>query len=256
MSKWIFLFCFFSSQLGWSQSEVFQGGEWFKFKMSYSGWFKAGEATLSVKETTLNNKPVYHIVGKGVTTGAIKWFFKVEDRYESYIGQDNGLPQKFIRDIDEGGYKKDVLIKFDHANLQAEITNHETGIVNIKTVEPKTQDLISAYYYLRNFYHDINPIDNLEVTIPLFFDYENHEFKLRYLGTEIIDTEFGKVKSFKFRPFVKAGRVFRAEESVTIWVSADKNRIPLRVKADLRVGSLRADLIAFKGLKHSFEIVF
>ena len=87
-----------------------------------------------MKETTLNNKPVYHIVGKGVTTGAIKWFFKVEDRYESYIGQDNGLPQKFIRDIDEGGYKKDVLIKFDHANLQAEITNHETGIVNIKTV--------------------------------------------------------------------------------------------------------------------------
>ena len=77
MSKRIIAIVLLTSQLSWAQSEVFQGGEWFKFKMSYSGWLKAGDATLSVKETKLNNKPVYHIVGKGVTTGAIKWFFNV-----------------------------------------------------------------------------------------------------------------------------------------------------------------------------------
>ena len=53
-----------------------------------------------------------------------------------------------------------------------------------------------------------------------------------------------------------AGRVFKEEESLTLWVSADKNKIPLKVKADLAVGSLRADLVAFKGLKHPFEIHF
>ena len=256
MSKRIIALVLLTYQLSWAQSEVFQDGEWFKFKMSYSGWLKAGDATLSVKETKLNNKPVYHIVGKGVTTGAIKWFFNVEDLYESYVDQVTGLPYKFIRKINEGGYTKDVVINYDHQKLEAKLTDNETGQTTTSRIAPKTQDLISAYYYLRNFYNGIEPKDNMEVTFPLFFDNDREEFKLRYLGEEIIETEFGRVKTYLFRPLVKADRVFRAEESITIWVSADKNRIPLRVKADLRVGSVRADLVAFKGLKHSFEVVF
>ena len=67
-------------------------------------------------------------------------------------------------------------------------------------------------------------------------------------------TKFGYVKCLKFRPYVMAGRVFKEEESVTLWVSADKNKIPLKIKADLRVGSIVADLEAFKGLSHPFKI--
>ena len=65
-----------------------------------------------------------------------------------------------------------------------------------------------------------------------------------------------KVKTLKFRPYVMAGRVFKEEESLTLWVSADKNKIPLKIKADLAVGSLRADLSQYKGLKHSFQVQF
>jgi hypothetical protein len=90
----------------------------------------------------------------------------------------------------------------------------------------------------------------------MFFDQETNNFKLRYLGSEVIRTKFGKVKTLKFRPVVQAGRVFKEKESVTVWVSADKNKIPLRIKASLAVGSLRADLDEFKGLAHPFNIIF
>ena len=90
----------------------------------------------------------------------------------------------------------------------------------------------------------------------MFFDQEVNNFKLRYLGGEIIKTKFGKIKSLKFRPIVQAGRVFKEQESVTIWISNDDNKIPIRIKATLAVGSLRADLDAFKGLAHPFNIVF
>jgi hypothetical protein len=63
------------------------------------------------------------------------------------------------------------------------------------------------------------------------------------------------VEALKFRPYVMAGRVFKEEESLTLWVSNDKNKVPLRIKADLSVGSLRADLEAYKGLKHPFKII-
>lgn len=95
-----------------------------------------------------------------------------------------------------------------------------------------------------------------EIAVDMFFDEENYGFKLQYLGEEIIKTDFGKIEALKFRPYVMAGRVFKEEESLTLWVSADKNKIPLRLKADLAIGSLRADLEAFKGLKHPFEIQF
>ena len=90
----------------------------------------------------------------------------------------------------------------------------------------------------------------------MFFDEENYKFRLKFLGRETVKTEFGKVKALMFRPYVMAGRVFKEQESLTLWVSADENKIPLKIKADLRVGSLRAELESFKGLKHPFPIQF
>ena len=88
----------------------------------------------------------------------------------------------------------------------------------------------------------------------MFFDEENFDFKVKFLGTEIIETKFGDVECLVFKPFVKSGRVFKEEESVTIWISNDKNKIPLQMEAELAVGSLIAKLDNFKGLKHPFKI--
>jgi len=89
----------------------------------------------------------------------------------------------------------------------------------------------------------------------LFIDDENMDFKLRFLGREVIKTKFGKVATLKFRPYVMAGRVFKEKESLTFWVSDDANRIPLKIEANLAVGSLDADLDSYKGLKHPFKII-
>ena len=243
-------------QMSFSQQEsAFGNGEWFKFKMSYSGFLKAGNATLTVKDSKLNNKDVYHVVGKGWTTGMIKWFFKVKDRYESYFDKKTIMPYKFVRNIDEGGHTKDLEIDFDQENNKAYVNNKKHNKKTVIDTKPNIQDMVSTFYYLRNNLdtETLKPGD--EVRVDMFFDEENYGFKLQYLGEETIDTEFGEIESLKFRPYVMAGRVFKEEESLTLWVSKDKNKVPLRIKADLAVGSLRADLEAFKGLKHPFRIV-
>jgi hypothetical protein len=261
--KYTFVILLFFAGLGFPgvQKDIaFQKGEWFKFKMSYSGWFKAGEATLKIDEKKLDGKPVFHVVGKGKTTGLINTFFKVRDRYESYFDKKTGVPYKFIRKIDEGGHTKDIEINFNHQEQKAIVNNKKRKKVTTITTERDVQDMVSMYYYLRN---NIN-VDALkqgdEIQTTMFFDEENYGFKLKYLGRETIKTEVNgsrvKVKTLKFRPYVMAGRVFKEEESLTLWVSADKNKIPLKIKADLAIGSLRADLEAFRGLKHSFEIEF
>ena len=59
--------------------EPFKSGEWLEYKISYSGWLKAGEATISIKNDTIDNKELYHVVAIGKTIGPINWFFKVRD---------------------------------------------------------------------------------------------------------------------------------------------------------------------------------
>ncbi|OBX25069.1 uncharacterized protein DUF3108 [Gelidibacter algens] len=238
------------------QKNAFQEGEWFKFKMSYSGFLKAGNATLEVKESRLNGKEVFHVIGKGWTSGAIKWFFKVKDRYESYIDKHTGMPYKFIRQIDEGGHTKDIEIEFDHAASMAHVKNKKDKTNASFSIEENVQDMVSAFYYLRNNYKTESIKEGDVVSLNMFFDEENYNFRLKFLGREDLSTSFGTIKTLKFRPYVMAGRVFKEKESLTLWVSADDNKIPLRIQADLAVGSLRADLEAFKGLKHSFKVQF
>ena len=164
-------------------------------------------------------------------------------------------PINLLEILTKAAIRKKIEIDFDQINQKAHINDKKHNKSFIIETKPNIQDMVSAYYYLRNKIEvdSLKPGD--EFITDMFFDKENFGFKLKYLGEEVIRTKFGKVETLKFRPYVMAGRVFKEEESLTLWVSNDKNRIPLRIKANLAIGSLRADLIAFKGLKHSFKIL-
>jgi len=237
------------------QNYAFKGGEWLKFKMSYSNFLNAGFSTMEVRETTNNQKEAFHILGKGKSTGIISLFFSVKDDYQTFMYKESMLPYRFIRKIDEGGYTKDEEILFNHDKNEATVKNYKHNTVDKHPIGNDIQDLMSSLYFLRN-----QNLANLkvgdEIELKMFIDQDVTNFKLHFLGKEVIKTKFGKVKSLKFRPMVQAGRVFKEQESLTIWISDDENKIPLLIKASLAVGSLRADLDEFKGLAHPFNIIF
>ena len=135
------------------------------------------------------------------------------------------------------------------------MNNKKKNELNEFSIESGVQDLMSCFYYLRNFYPKNGVKINESFNINMFFDNENYVFKLKYLGKEIINSKFGKIKCMKFRPFVQSGRVFEEQESITLWVSDDNNRLPIRLQADILVGSIKADLENFKNLRHPFKIV-
>lgn len=248
-----FLFCllpFFSMQA----QKAYQPGEWLKFRIHY-GWFNASFATLEVEETQLRGKTVHHVKGHGESTGLLDLFFKVDDTYRTYIDPDSGLPVRFIRNINEGGYKKNRRIDFDQQSHLAVVTDNLKKSTKTFTIKNEVQDMLSVLYFLRNELNGMELGPGEEIVVNMFFDNENYRFVSKYLGTEILNTDFGKVKCLKFRPYVQSGRVFKEKESLTFWVTADKNKMPIKIKAKLAVGSLEAELIGFKGLGHPFEII-
>lgn len=237
-----------------AQDRAYGDGEWFKFRIHY-GFVTAGYATLQVDDALLNGKDVYHIKGEGVTTGMSKFFFKVEDYYESYVDKQKDIPYRFIRKIDEGGHTKDIEIDFDHTSGKALIYKRKLQTKELVDFPKGAQDMVSAFYYLRNNLDTKNIEEGETINMDMFFDNESYKFRLKFLGREELDTEFGVIPTLKFRPYVQAGRVFKEKESLTVWVTDDSNKMPVLIKADLTVGSLKASLVQFKGLRHSFRIV-
>lgn len=237
------------------KESAFKPGEWLKFRMHY-GFLNASYATLKVNSAKIDDVPVYHVVGHGETTGFASVFFKVDDTYESYFSKEDGKPYKFVRKINEGGYTKDIEINFDHNEDKAVLTDKKNNKTFDFKLQDSIQDLISAFYYLRNNYIPEELVEGKAVNLKMLYDDDGvFDFKLKYLGKEVLKTKFGKVECYKFRPMVQSGRVFKEQESLSLWVSTDENRIPIRISADLAVGAIKADLDAYNGLKHQFKII-
>lgn len=235
------------------REDAFQTGEWFKFRVHY-GLINAGYATLEVQDGIINNKKVYHVIGKGYTTGMSRLFFKVDDLYESYFDKVTGNPYKYVRKIYEGGYIKNQEGYFNQASDRVLVKDYENKTERTFVIPNNTQDIVSTFYYLRN-YPNINKLKVGEsVSIDMFFDEEIKKFKLKFIGREDISTKFGVIPTMIFRPLVQSGRVFKEQEALTVWISDDDNKIPVRIQASLTVGSIKADLDSFKGLKNSFTI--
>ena len=256
MKYHLIILLFFLLHFANAQNKMaFKSGEWFKYKLSYSGWFKAGEATVNLSEVNSNNK-LLHAKMIGKSTGAVNLFFKVRDRYESYFYKKNILPNKFIRNINEGGYTKNIEILFDQKTQIAKVDDIKNNTTKDFSFKKNSQDMVSVFYYLRNFF-SLEKLDNKnEMSIDMFFDSENYVLKVKYLTSEFINTTFGKIYCYKIQPYVQSGRVFKKDESLTMWITADKNRIPIKIKADIIVGSIRIDLESFSNLNNPFEIKF
>jgi len=232
---------------------AFKHSEWLEYRLHY-GIFNASYVSLSLNKEKLNGKDIFHARGYGKSTGLLRFFFKVEDIYESYFNINKTQPLRFIRNIDEGGYTKNTIIDFDINKKIAFVNDIKNNQKSNHKIEKNTQDLISTFYYLRNYFSRDKVKINESLDVNIFFDKENYKFNLKFLGVEILNTKFGQIECLKFLPLVQQGRVFREEESVTLWVSNDLNKIPIRIEADILIGSIKCDLENFKNLKHPFKI--
>ncbi len=232
-----------TEQLPSSPNKAFKAGEVLTYRMHY-GMMNAGVAVLEVKPDIIevSGRKVYHIVGSGYTIGSTDWFFKVRDRYETYLDKDAMLPWLFVRRVDEGGYKFSQDYAFNHYTKKVDIGNNEKFDVPVGV-----QDMVSAFYSARNLdLSNAKPGDLFSITC--FVDKEIWPLKIKFIGKETIDTDLGKYRCLKFRPIVQKGRVFKKEEDLNVWISDDDNHLPMRVKADVLIGSIKMDITSAKNL--------
>jgi len=231
------------------ENKAFRAGEVLKFRIHY-GFIDAGTATLEVKKEMKNigGRPCYHIIGSGETMGAFDWFFKVRDRYESVVDSQAIIPWLFFRRVNEGGYSVNQNVSFNHYTDSAKSEKKTISIPDY------TQDLISAFYFSRTF--DATNIKVGDIyPIPGYLDDTTLPLNVKFIGRDVIKTKVGAIKCLGFRPMLQEGRVFKENEDMTVWVSDDDNHIPVRVEAEVLVGSIKMDLVSFENIASPLAVV-
>jgi hypothetical protein len=226
---------------------TFKAGEELSYKLKY-GWFTGAEAHLRVAETDtkFEGKPAWHIVADGKTAGTFDVFYKVRNRYETYIDQKTLLPYLYTEDRHEAKYKHTDKVTFNHQ------TNKITANSGVYPFTGKVFDFPSAYYFARCL--DISKLkigDKFELRY--FLDNAIQTLSITYMGKEEAECSLGTFNCLKFNPTIIPGRIFRKNSKLYLWVSDDNNRIPIKAHVELVVGSVTMDLTGAKGLKYALN---
>jgi hypothetical protein len=223
---------------------VFKAGEQLSYKLKY-GFFTAAEADLRVEESDrkFDGRPAYHIIADGRTAGTFDIFYKVRNRYETYIDPTTLQPYFYTENRHESNYRHTDNVTFDH---QEEKITAAKGVFPFKG---KVFDFLSAYYFSRSI--DVSKIHvGDKFQLQYFLDDGVHTLGITYVGKEKMNCSLGTFNCLKFNPTIIPGRVFRSNSKLYLWITDDGNRIPVKAHVELVVGSVTMDLIGEKNLKY------
>lgn len=250
--------CFLHAQSCTPANTTFKDKERLGFKIYYNWgalWLAAGEASFSADKIMIGNRPVYHFTGLGSTYPKYDWFYKVNDKYESYADTLTLKPLRFKRDAREGGsYTFDDYVFDSRKNkVYTSSVRGKVSTFDSLKVTGCTNDVLTAIYYTRCIDFSVyKPKDTIPVTFVL--DGQVYPSYVRYLGTEVIHSDLlGDVRCIKFRPRLIAGSIFKGGEGMTVWVTDDKNRMPVYVETPIIVGTIKVQLTSYSGLRNKMN---
>jgi len=234
----------FGQEMATIVAPVFKSGEQLSYKLKY-GFFTAAEANLKVETTDkkFDGRPVFHIVADGKTAGAFDVFYKVRNRYETYVDQTTLEPYFYTENRREASYKHTDNVTFNHEDDKI------TAAKGVYPYKGKVFDFLSAYYFSRSI--DISKIkigDTFE--LKYFLEDGVHTLGITYAGKEKAECSMGTFNCLKFNPTIIPGRVFRKNSKLYLWITDDSNRIPVKAHVELVVGSITMDLTGAKNLKY------
>ena len=232
----------------------FTTGEHIEYRVHY-GFVNAAEAIVDVddKFQNANGKPCYKVNIVARTVGMTDWFTKVRDVWTSYIDSALILPQLFYQKKQEGEYKNEQKIVFNHtANTAKQYDIDDNNEKKSYNVPDNVQDVVSGYYFLRTI--DFAKMEvGSSIPVTFFFEGEVYNMRLKYRGKEVVKTKFGKVNTFKITPQLPKNNFFQDEESVKLWITDDANKIPVRAEVELKIGAIALDLRKFSGLRNPMK---
>ena len=238
----------------------FQLGEKLYFKL-YVGPMQVASGQLQVGKKVIpcHRQTCLHMRAVGKSVGIIwRRLYKVDDLWGSHFVIEDRRSSYFYRMIQENRYKKYEATTFYPQKGQATVRTYkdrELKHLQKETtyeIPPKVQDILSSYYFMRMLPFE-DYLSGHIIQLPAFFEDSFYEIQIRYIGTSYVKTKLGKFKAYVISPIMPKNKLFSGKNAIKVWISADKNRVPLRAEAKMFIGSVRVELVEAKNLHYPLQ---
>lgn len=241
---------------------AFRDGERLTLKVSYRAKLipntEVATVVMSVADTTINGRPYYCIYGNARTMPSWRWFYNLNDTYRSYVDTTTFRPVLSTSQIRENGYR--AWSRFEYDWSKGVSINHKQRRQDPVRewqipISGKSYDGVSLFYDLRT----IDPaslIEGEDRTIALLLNDTVRYINYRFLGRESKRVRgVGTFRTLKFscQLATSTGESFEDGSEFFIWISDDRNKIPIFFESPIRVGSVRAYISGYDGLRFPLE---
>lgn len=213
----------------------FKVGETLTYDVSWSSYLTAGTATAVVKEKRPSFGSVaYYIVAEGRPTPLLSRLYTLYYKVDTLLDAYTLLPQRGSVYSEEGRRRRMKITRFDHPGRRAEYEVRTATIVKRDVpLQPYAQDALSALYVLRAV-----PLkEGGRMTMPIADNGETYRLELLVKGRETVACGLGKLQAWRIIPTIRNENGEPEGRGLSVWFSDDVRRLPVRLEADLAVGS-------------------
>lgn len=242
-----------------SAEPSFADGEKLMYAVSYKIGFINTDVAEVVFITTLtkrNSRPTFNIYANGKVFPKFNWFFDLNDTYISLLDAQSLKPVEFSTELREGKYRFSSHYNYDWRNQTVHTTyrNHKNANPTVRTIPLTSNSLdpLALFYNLRGM--DISSFtEGKAERLLLVLEDTVRSVQYSFIGREQRNIKgVGKFNTLKFRCQLatSTGESFEDGSEFTLWISDDQNKIPLYIESPIRVGSIRARITSYQGLKY------
>lgn len=220
-------------------NNAWEVGEHLVFDLTYS-FYKAGTATMSVVEKKwVNGGECYHIRTTAKSNKFISAFYKVRDSVNSFIDINGIFSRRIEKKLREGGYRSDRYVDFYHDRLIALNTKEKYAFSEIPLY---VQDILSSLYYIRTMDLEVGKT----VEIEAYADGKVYVLKVICHKRETVKVPAGKFTCLKVEPVLKSEGIFRQKGKLTVWLTDDRYKVPVKMTSKVVIGSIASKLASFQ----------
>lgn len=231
-------------------SAPFASGESLTYEVNWMG-IDVGSAT-SIVETgvTFEGRPAIHLKANASSGRAFSFVKNVQGASESFIDPEGLFSLGFVTDQHDGGSidTQTFVLDYEHAlaHRNRVVTQKDNSLktydLDIPITRSRVQDAYSMTYLYRAFPLKVG--QKLESDV--FVDKRMWKLIVDVIGKETLKTPAGTFDCVKVQPSVSLDGVPDKKGEMTVWISDDARRIPIKTQASLPFGKVNAVLTKFK----------
>lgn len=194
----------------------------------------AGSSSLSI----YRENGMFKIVSNAKSSDMISLFYEVNDNAVSVCQNDTFLPVNYRLKVKEGSTKKDKEVQFGLKDQKALYIDHKKNERKECEIPERVFDPLASLYYLRTLPLEVGK----SVFVKVFDSKRVWDVEVQVLKKERVETWLGTFNAILVKPLMKSEGIFNRKGDMYIWLSDDEKRIPVLLKTEVAVGSVKAVL--------------